>query len=258
MIDYHSSDTHLVTLRIDARAVNPLSRRFQQALEGALDRLDGAAAQLRGVVLRFDNAAPPGGHELEHLLALTPAQADDCMAMLAHYNALLRRLETLGRPVVAALAGPIHGHALGLALACPRRVALRGASLRLPEVTMGLTPSGGALVRMVRSIGLKAALPLLRDGLALDAAAALQAGLLHGVAADADALTALAHGAADAASAPPQPWDEPDYRMPGGAPGAAQLHMLLLTAPALLREQTGGLYPAPEAVLCAMVEGGGG
>ncbi len=254
MIDYHCSSAHIVTLRFQARAVNPFSRMFQRALGEALARLE-SQAPLAGVIVAFDNVAPAAEHELDHLIALTPAQAGDCMATLASYHALLRRLETLGRPVLATLDGHIHCHALGLALACHARLALDGTTLSLPQVALGLTPSGGALVRMVRGIGLRAALPLLVEGQALDAAAALQAGLLQGVAGDAAQLERQVHAAIAAMPAPAQPWDDKHYRMPGGAPGAPQLQALLQTAPAMLRAQTGGHYPAPEATLCAMVEG---
>ncbi len=259
MIDYHRSATHVATLRIAAHAVNPLDGQFRHALDAALGRLE-TDAQLAGVVLALNGAddagaAPAAGHALEHLIALTTAQAGDCMAALAAWHALLRRLETLGKPVVATLAGAVHGDALGLALACHRRLALAGASLRMPQAAMGLTPCGGALVRTVRSVGLKAALPLLVDGAALDVAAALQAGLLQGQADSAGELAALAGAVLAASAAPAQPWDEQHYRMPGGAVGAAQLQVLLQTAPALLRARTGGHYPAPEATLCAMVEG---
>ncbi|MDC8756645.1 enoyl-CoA hydratase-related protein [Janthinobacterium fluminis] len=255
MIHYSSSaTTHIASLHIEARAVNPLSRMFQRALGEALDRLE-AQRPLAGVVVSFDSAAPAAEHAFAHLIALTPQQAGDCMAMLASYHQLLRRLETLGRTVVATLAGDIDGHALGLALACHRRYALRHISLSMAQVDSGLTPSGGALVRCVRGIGLRAALPLLTEGLACEADAARQAGLLHGVAGDAAQLLALARAAIAGADAPLQPWDAPHYRMPGGTPASAPLQALLASAPAQLRQRTGGHYPAPEAVLCAMVEG---
>lgn len=254
MIQFHTSDTHIATLRIEARAVNPLSRIFQCALEDALERLEAQRPQLAGAILSFEHGAAPNAHELEHLIALTPDQAGTCMATLAAYNGLLRRLETLGKPVVAALDGALHGHTLGLALACHWRVALADATLALPQVALGLVPAGGALVRSVRTVGLQTALPLLVDGATLDAAAGLRAGLLQAVAADPAELALLARGALEAGAAA-QPWDQKQYRMPGGAPGAPQLQTLLQTAPALLRARSGGHYPAPEAILCAMVEG---
>ncbi|HAT31523.1 MAG TPA: fatty acid oxidation complex subunit alpha [Janthinobacterium sp.] len=255
MIHYHTSERRVVTLRIDAGAVNPLSHLFQRELEAQLVKLEAQGGQLAGVVVRFDKPAPAGEHEFDHLLALTPDQAGACMRTLGAYQGLLRRLELLGAPVVAALSGAVEGHALGLALACPRRLALADVVLRMPQVSQGLVPSGGALARAVRASGLQAALPLLMDGLPLDAAQALQAGLLHAIAADEDALAQLAQGAIETRPAPRQPWDQAQYRMPGGAPSAPQLQTLLQVAPAMLRQKTGGHYPAPEAILCAMVEG---
>jgi 3-hydroxyacyl-CoA dehydrogenase/enoyl-CoA hydratase/3-hydroxybutyryl-CoA epimerase len=92
-------------------------------------------------------------------MALTPAQAADCMHMLDAYNALLRRLENLGVPVLATLGGEISGHAFGLALACHRRIALPDARFSLPQVQQGLAPVAGEIVRSVRLAGLQAAMP---------------------------------------------------------------------------------------------------
>ncbi|MET3132823.1 enoyl-CoA hydratase/carnithine racemase [Oxalobacteraceae bacterium GrIS 1.11] len=261
MNDYQISDIsgdapgpmRLATLLIDARAVNPLSLRFQRALDETLTALEAQAQQLAGVIVCFEQAAPAAQHEFDQLIALSTAQAGDCMATLTAYHALLRRLEQFTVPVLAALTGDTEGHALALALACPRRLALAGIGLRMPQVTWGLPPSGGAIARAVRCIGLQAAMPLLLDGAPLTATQALQAGLLHGVADDETALLAQAHAMLAAGTAPRQPWDEKTYRMPGGTP--SQLQNLLMSAPAMLREQTGGHYPAPEAILCAMVEG---
>ncbi len=55
--------------------------------------------------------------------------------------------------------------------------------------------------------------------------------------------------------APRQPWDEENYRIPGGTPASPQIAQMLTIAPAMLIEKTRGLYPAPEAIMAAAVEG---
>ena len=54
---------------------------------------------------------------------------------------------------------------------------------------------------------------------------------------------------------PSQPWDRKDYRMPGGTPASPKIAAALAVAPAMLAQKTRGLYPAPQAILEAMVEG---
>lgn len=250
MITTQHNGAH-VSVLLAARGINPLSRLFQRELAALLEQLESRRPRLGAVIVGFD-AEPAGSrHELAHLMALTPAQAADCMHMLDAYNALLRRLERLGVPVVAALSGEIGGHALGLALACHRRIALSDARFSMPQVRQGLAPVAGEISRTVRLAGLQAAAPLLLDGATLSAAQALQAGLLHAVAATEAELTA--HVLDNASSTPP--WEHKNYRLPGGGPDAAAVRNWLYSAPASLRRRAAGPSPAAEAVLCAMVEG---
>lgn len=250
MITTHQNGAN-VSVLLAARGINPLSRLFQRELSALLEQLESRRPRLGAVIIGFDAGAAGSRHELDHLMALTPAQAADCMHMLDAYNALLRRLENLGVPVVATLSGDIRGHAFGLALACHRRIALADACFSLPQVRQGLAPVGGEITRSVRLAGLQAAMPLLLDGATLTAAQALHAGLLHAVAATDAELTA--HVLDNAVAM--QPWDHKNYRLPGGGLDAAAVRGWLPSAPALLRERAGGPSPAAEAVLCAMVEG---
>jgi 3-hydroxyacyl-CoA dehydrogenase/enoyl-CoA hydratase/3-hydroxybutyryl-CoA epimerase len=153
--------------------------------------------------------------------------------------------------VTAVLDGEVSGHALGLALACHRRVAAADACLSLPQVQLGLAPVAGAIARSVRLAGPVAALPLLLDGAVFTAAQAQLAGLVHAVAADA---TALALRDNDVQDNGPwrQPWDGRRYRLPGGGLEVPAVRALLQQAVAGLHERG---TPAAEAILCAMVEG---
>jgi 3-hydroxyacyl-CoA dehydrogenase/enoyl-CoA hydratase/3-hydroxybutyryl-CoA epimerase len=250
MITTHQNGANVFVL-LAARSINPLSRLFQRELAALLDQLESRRPRLGAVIIGFDAEPAGSNHELEHLMALTPAQAADCMHMLDAYNALLRRLENLGVPVVATLSGEINGHAFGLALACHRRIALSDGRFSLPQVLQGLAPVAGEITRSVRLTGPQAAMPLLLEGATLTAAQALQAGLLHAVADSEAELTA--HVLDNASNT--QPWEHKHYRLPGGGLDAAPVRALLLSAPALLRQRAGGPAPAAEAVLCAMVEG---
>jgi enoyl-CoA hydratase/3-hydroxyacyl-CoA dehydrogenase len=66
---------------------------------------------------------------------------------------IFTRIETFGKPVVAAINGPAMGAGLELALACDIRIMSRTAAVRLPELTLAIVPGAGATQRLGRLIG---------------------------------------------------------------------------------------------------------
>lgn len=237
-----------ISVLLAARAINPLSRLFQRELATLLEKLEVRRSKLSAIIIGFDAESGASRHELQHLMALTPAQAADCMQMLAAYNALLLRLENIGLPVIAALGGEVSGHAFGLTLACHHRLCLHDTCFSLPQVRLGLAPVAGEIVRTVRLTGLQAAMPLLLDGVVLSAAQARHAGLLYAIAADPAELAQLAIAVQDQGAR--QPWHARQHCPPGGTPDSAAVRALLPGWSARLAGQT----PAA-AILCAMVEG---
>ena len=169
----------------------------------------------------------------------------------------LRTLETLGKPVVAAINGAALGGGWEICLACHHRVALDDASVQLglPEVTLGLLPGGGGVVRMVRMLGIEKALPYLLEGKKVRPQQALQAGLIDALATDRDDLLAKARAWIVANPAAVQRWDVKGYQIPGGTPSNPKVAPMLAIAPSILRSKTQGTMPAPEKILCAAVEG---
>lgn len=237
MISYHSGAAGAVTLGVDANAISPFNPAFRDVFGALLARLEAEREHIAGVAIEFVGDSDV----LADADAIAAADAAGMMAILAAYQDLLRRLERLGRPVTARVDRPLGGHALGLALACHRRVAGAAAVLSLPQVKVGLLPADGSIARLARLVGVQAALPLLAEGRALDAAGAAACG--------------LASIDADAGAPSAQPWDVPGFRIPGGAPNSPQLQVFQQVAPAMLRQKTQGHYPAPEAILCALIEG---
>ena len=129
--------------------------------------------------------------------------------------------------------------------------------LGLPEVTLGLLPGGGGVVRLTRLLGLAAALPYLTEGTRVTPDKALAAGMIHATVDSIDELVPNAKAwilaQEDVQAAATQPWDTKGYKVPGGgisSPGVAQLVMV---APAMLFSKTRGLLPAPAQILdCAV------
>jgi len=169
----------------------------------------------------------------------------------------LRRLEKLGKPVVACIAGAALGGGFEIALACHCRICIDDPRIQLgqPEVSLGLLPAAGGTTKLVRLLGLQAAFPYLVEGRVMTPAEAAKLGLLQGLAENSEGLFSMAREWICANPAPVQPWDDKNHRIPGGTPASPKVAQMLAIAPAMLIDKTRGLYPAPEAILAAMVEG---
>jgi 3-hydroxyacyl-CoA dehydrogenase/enoyl-CoA hydratase/3-hydroxybutyryl-CoA epimerase len=115
-------------------------------------------------------------------------------------------------------------------------------------------PGAGGTVKMVRLLGLQAALPMLMEGRTMRPQEAAKLGLLQGLAANRDDLYRMAREWITANPSPKQPWDDESYRIPGGTPASPAIAQMLTIAPAMLIEKTRGLYPAPEAIMAAAAE----
>ncbi|HZW19725.1 3-hydroxyacyl-CoA dehydrogenase NAD-binding domain-containing protein [Noviherbaspirillum sp.] len=258
-IQWQADGDNIITLTIDmpGQPVNTMNAAFQQALAATLERLEKERGNIKGVVITSAKDTFFAGGDLRELIAIPADGAQECFRMVEQNKAVLRRLEKLGCPVVAALNGSALGGGLELALACHYRISLDNPKIQFgfPEVTLGLLPGAGGVIRTVRLLGLQEAMPYLVEGKRMPPQEALNKGFVHALATDKDHMLAQAREWIAANPAAKQPWDSEGYRMPGGAPNTPKLLPMQMAAPAMLREKTRGLYPAPEAILCAMVEG---
>lgn len=259
MIQYHIDSDAIVTLTIDmpGQAVNTMNAAFQQAFAAMVARLVQEREQIKGVIITSAKSTFFAGGDLHELLALQPKDKATCMAMLQQNHRAMRQLEQLGRPVVAALNGSALGGGLELALCCHARICLDSAKTEIgfPEVTLGLLPGAGGVIRSVRMLGLQAAMPYLVEGTRMNPQQALAAGFVQELASTAGDLLIRAKAWILANPQATQPWDKSGYRIPGGDMTSPKLVPMVMVAPAMLREKTRGNYPAPEAILCSMVEG---
>ncbi|MFF2370923.1 3-hydroxyacyl-CoA dehydrogenase NAD-binding domain-containing protein [Agromyces sp. NPDC058110] len=251
----------IVTITIDdpAASVNTMNAHFTSALRATVDRLEAERDDLTGVILASAKRSWFAGGDLNLLRAADPSRAAEETAHIDAVKHDLRRLELLGKPVVAALNGTALGGGLEVALAAHHRVAadVKGAQFGVPEVTLGLLPGGGGITRLVRMLGLQRALSeVILPGTKFSARDALAIGIVDEVVASTDELVPAARAWIAANPAPMKPWDEQGFKLPGGAPTSPGVASMLPAMPALLRKQLKGApLPAPRAAMAAAVEG---
>jgi 3-hydroxyacyl-CoA dehydrogenase/enoyl-CoA hydratase/3-hydroxybutyryl-CoA epimerase len=258
-VRYEKGDDRVVTLTFDAPGapVNTMTREWQAAFAAAVGRLEQEKEQIAGVILASAKRTFFAGAELKDVLQYGPADGPKVFEWIEAAKAQFRKLERLGKPVVACLEGAALGGGWELALAAHCRICLNEEriELGLPEATLGLLPGAGGVTKTVRLLGLQAALPLLVEGKTMRPADAAKLGLLQGLAANREDLFRMAREWIAKNPAPKQPWDEENHRIPGGTPSTPAISQMLTLAPAMLIEKTRGLFPAPEAIMAAAVEG---
>ena len=247
----------LLTLDMPGQSANTMNAAYRAAMDETLERLEAEREQIAGVILTSAKKTFFAGGDLNELVAVTRADAEPFFAMVQRLKQQLRRLETLGKPVVAAINGSALGGGWEICLACHHRIALDepGMQLGLPEVSLGLLPGGGGIVRTVRLVGIEKALPFLLEGKKLRPREALKAGLLHELVGSREELLAQARAWVLANPQAVQPWDAKGYKLPGGTPSHPGVAQMLAIAPSMLLDKTKGCFPAPEKILCAAVEG---
>ena len=210
----------------------------------------------RGVVVRSGKATGfCAGADLTELgvaydMIVAAPPADRFDMAFAHFFPLghaIRRLETAGKPVAAAIHGVALGGGCELALGCHYRVATRSPRtlLGLPECAVGLLPGAGGTQRMPRQVGLDLGLEVLLLGRNLQGETAKTAGLVDLLVDEGDEIGAAETWLLSADAHCTQPWDRADTVIPDHA----------AVAPALAAHRTRELQrmlghePAPIAIL---------
>ena len=256
---YEIDTDGIATLTFDdpVSAVNTMREQWQLDIAEAAARLERDKERIRGVLLASAKSTFFAGAELKGVLQMKAEDAAPGFGRIEAMKRSFRRIETLGRPVVALLNGAALGGGWELALVAHARFALDDKRIRfgMPEVSLGLIPGATGITKTVRLLGLMAAQPYLLEGKLFDPREAVALGLVDGLADSAEDLRSAALAwIADHPDAV-QPWDRKDYRMPGGTPATPKIANALTVAPAMLAKKTRGLYPATQAILETMVEG---
>jgi len=236
-----------------------MNAAYAASIRATVDRLEAEKDEITGVVITSAKKTFFAGGDLNEILAAGKEQAPEFAARVREIKTQLRRLETLGKPVVAAINGAALGGGLEICLACHHRICVDDPSVQigLPEVTLGLLPGGGGVVRTVRLLGIADALmQVLLQGQRHRPQKAQELGLVDELVATRDELIPAAKAWIAANPEAVQPWDVKGYKIPGGTPATPALAANLPAFPANLRKQLNGAnYPAPHHIMAAAVEG---
>lgn len=177
MLDYEVSDGVCV-LRLNAPPLSTLTIQLLEMLRAAVRQANEDAA-VRGIVIL--NAAEHFGVGADVQPSQLISSAEDAILMSRMFQDAFQEIEDSSKPVAAALAGSVLGLALQFAMACHYRVAAIGTRLSVPEVNLGINPAAGGTQRLPRLVGPAAALQMLLTAATVDAAKAVELGLIDAV-----------------------------------------------------------------------------
>ncbi|MDF7819396.1 3-hydroxyacyl-CoA dehydrogenase NAD-binding domain-containing protein [Runella sp. MFBS21] len=236
---------------------------FGAALEKAYQDAD-----VKGIIVTSEKNEFVAGADLKMILRNQDADPVEMLKISTGLNQIFRRIETNGKPVVAAINGTALGGGLEICLACHYRVALDNpkAKLGLPEVKLGLLPGGGGTQRLPRMIGMQAALPLMLEGKDMSPSEALKVGIVDAVATTPEEMMAKAVAWIEANPHPVKPWDEinkktgkiqakDNYKVPNGNVLSPVGMQTFTVGTAMMMDKSKGNYPATQHIMSCVYEG---
>ena len=234
--------------------MNVIGEGFTDAFATLTDSFNSDESA-KGLILTSAKDSFVVGADIDQLSRIeTAEQAFDLVEEL---KSSLRKLETSGKPVVAAMTGTALGGGLEIALACHYRIAIDSpkTKLGLPEVKLGLLPGGGGTQRLPRLVGIQKALELMTQGLELRPKAAMEIGLLDAMATDNEDMLAQAKEWIKANPKVQQPWDKKGFKIPGGNSMHPKVVQVFSIAPAMANQKSHGNYPAITHIMSSVFEG---
>ena len=254
------SDNGIITVTIDQteRKMNVIGEGFNDAFATITDTFINDQ-DAKGLILTSGKSTFVVGADIDQLATIETAE--QAFALVEDLKTSLRRLETSGKPVVAAITGTALGGGLELALACHYRIAIdspktsSATKLGLPEVKLGLLPGGGGTQRLPRLIGIQKALELMTQGKELRPQQALEIGFIDDVAHDDDELISKAKAWINDNPKAQQPWDKKGFKIPGGDSNHPKMVQVFSMAPAMANQKSHGNYPAITHILSSVFEG---
>jgi 3-hydroxyacyl-CoA dehydrogenase/enoyl-CoA hydratase/3-hydroxybutyryl-CoA epimerase len=218
-IHYKKDKNGIVTLLIDSAGnINKIDREFITELSKAISELEKNCGDIKGVVITSAKSSFIAGADLKLLLSANKKNAPEFFAFITEFKLLLRRLEKLGRPIVAAINGTTIGGGVEFSLACHYRIAMDSPSIQigLPETSLGLLPGGGGTVRLIHLLGAEKAIDYILSAKLLAPEDAKKIGLINELAKDQSDLIEKAKIWIDNNPHAQQPWDTTGHKIPEG------------------------------------------
>lgn len=265
--DVDAEGIALVTWDMPGKSMNVIDPTVIDDLSALVDKVAGDQS-IKGAVITSGKDTFSGGADLTMLeniantfAEIARAQGEEAATAKLFEESrklslLYRRLETCGKPWVAAINGTAMGGAFELALACHHRIAADNPKTRvgLPEVKVGLFPGAGGTQRIARMLAPAEALQMLLKGdqLRLDRAKAMK--LIDAVVPEAE-LVGRAKEWIKAGGKGVAPWDQQGFKLPGGKVFSAAGMQIFPAANAIYRRETHDNYPAARAILQCVYEG---
>src|SRR5215471_1769139 len=257
----------LLGWNVPDRSMNVITLQGIEELSAIVERL-AADAAVKGVVITSAKETFCAGADLTLLESLgrtfatfAKEQGEEQAALYLFEESrklslLYRRIETCGKPWVAALNGTAVGGGFELALACHYRVAAQNPKTRLglPEVKVGLFPGAGGTTRISRMLAPADALQFLLKGDQLRVERAKAMKLIDALVPQ-DDLIKTARDWIKAGGKAKNPWDVDGFRLPGGLVYSKAGMMTFPAANAIYRRETYDNYPAARAILQVVYEG---
>ena len=265
--DIDSDGIALVTWDMPGRSMNVIDAGVIEELAAIVEKV-AADAAIKGAVVTSAKDAFCAGADLTVLeqmagkyAVLLKSKGEEAANQMVFDESrktsqLYRRLETSGKPWVAAINGTAMGGGFELCLACHHRVASDNPKVRLglPEVKIGLFPGAGGTQRVARMLPPADALQFLLKGDQLRADRARAMKLIDAVVPEAD-LIRTAKDWIKAGGKAQAPWDVQGFRLPGGHVYSKAGMMTFPAANAIYRRETYDNYPAARAILQVVYEG---
>ncbi|MEO1624150.1 MAG: 3-hydroxyacyl-CoA dehydrogenase NAD-binding domain-containing protein [Bacteroidota bacterium] len=259
MIQYKKDTDNIVTLTLDMdqRNINIINHRIGQAFVPILQHLkdEKAKGQLRGIIITSAKKNFLVGGDLDHLY--NEASMAESFEFSQTLQDFFRDLERPGVPVVAAINGTTLGTGFCLALACHHRIVLNRPDIRLghPEVTLGLMPGSGGVIRLMWLLGIEKAFAVLTSGRRYRPEEALAVGIIDELASTETEMMERARLWLKERQEGRRRWDTADGRIPEGtARDHSIARKIQILAAGLIRDNHGN-YPAPRAILSTLSEG---
>lgn len=260
-------NNNILTYSVDADGIalitlhnqkSPTNLFTMEVIRTYIDAATQAVAdpKVKGIILTSAHNDFMAGADLNAVLN-PPYTPEELLKGLLEAQTAFRKLETCGKPFVAAINGSALGGGYELALTCHYRIVVNNPKIKigLPEVQLGMLPGGGATQRLPRMIGVPMAVMNILKATQFRPEEALEAGYINALAATQEELIPAAKKWILEVGKAVQPWDDRSHKIPGGGLMSKSGFETMIGGIGNLRKETHGNYPGAQYALAAIHDG---